>query len=362
MSNVELESMVHGYDASQSGPFGPWVDQVTHIHERPFADPGDRTSDLGLVAARQALAEAGIAPTDVGMIVYASFTSSQLLPGDCCRLGSDLGAKGAGVFVLTAACAGSTYGLGVAFGLVASRLYRHVLVVATETITPFVNWHDPLTAILFGDGAGAAVVSWVDDPEPGTGMLPPQLAFDYNPTLIHLGNSNNPHDDLRTYPPAPDRPSHPLVERSLIVMNGGPSVLRSAINAMAECVVKTLGYDREALKAKDPQLMATLASSRLIPHQANGRIVDGLADRLGVPLDRTIRTIYRYGNMSAASNLVALDFALRHGTMDRVLDAEGRVLDVVTTPEGRIRKGELVLMPSIGGGYLMGSVGFVQSY
>src|SRR5213075_194458 len=164
--------------------------------------------------------------------------------------------------------------------------------------------------------------------------------------------------DLRCFSATKDRPSHPLVERSLIEMNGGPSVLRGAVNNMAECTVRTIGYELADLKAKDPGLRATLDKARLIPHQANGRILDGLAEKLGMSPDRVTRTIYRYGNMSAASNLVALDHAIRVGNMERVLDADEKVVEVKTTSD-RIRPGELVLMPSIGGGYLMGSFGFV---
>lgn len=354
ISNHELEPMVHGYDAAKSGPFAPWVDQVTHIHERPFQPPGGRTTDMAIPAARQALQTAGIDGKDLGLIVYASFTPSHTLPGDHAVFAQEIGATRCPTFNLMGACAGSIYGLGLAYGMVASKAMRHVMVVGAETILPMINFHDPLTAILFGDGAGAAVVSWADDAPKGSGMIAPHLSFEYHASAILLGNSNNPHD-LRCFAPTADRPSHALVERSLIVMNGGPGVLRSAINAMAECTVRSLGYELSDLKAGEPSLRAALDEARLVPHQANGRIVDGLAEKLGMPPARVLRTIYRYGNMSAASNLVALDFGIRHGNMDRVLDAQGLVLGVRTT-EDKIRRGDLVLLPSIGGGYLMGCV------
>jgi 3-oxoacyl-[acyl-carrier-protein] synthase-3 len=361
LDNDALEPLVHGYDAARSGPFGAWVDQVTHIHERPLVSPGVRTSDLALVASRQALAAAGIGPKDLGLILYASFTMSETVPGDHCLLARDLGAPTCPTLNLMGACAGSVYGLAMAYGLIASNVYRHVLVVGSETISPVVNFHDPLTAILFADGAGAAVVSRADDDAPG-GMLPPQLAFEYSPGAIKVPNSNNPHEGLRCAPGLPDRPGRGLVERSLIEMNGGPSVLKNAIHHMAQCTVRTLGYEIADLKAHEPTLRALLDRARLVPHQANGRIVDGLADRLGMAPARVMRTVYRYGNMSAASNLVALDHGLRKGNLERRLDADGRVLSVETTPQDRIQKGDLVLMPSIGGGYLMGCIGFVQAY
>ena len=283
-----------------------------------------------------------------------------MIPGDYCVLPERLGIKGCATFNLMGACAGSVYGLGLAYGMVASGTMRHVLVVGSETISPVVNYHDPLTAILFGDGAGAAVVSRVDHPENGGGMLAPVLSYEYSESTIRLGNSNNPHG-MRSYPAAADKPSHPLVERALIEMAGGPSVLRGAVNHMTNLTVRALGYEASDLKGENPDLRRTLDAARLVPHQANGRIVDALTERLGMHPSRVIRTIYRYGNMSAASNLAALDFGVRHGNLDRVFDAEGRVLEVRETPD-RIEKGDMVLLPSIGGGYVMGCVGFRHGY
>jgi 3-oxoacyl-[acyl-carrier-protein] synthase III len=145
-------------------------------------------------------------------------------------------------------------------------------------------------------------------------------------------------------------------------MNGGPSVLRNAVNHMAECVVRTLGYEMTDLKAGEASLRSLLDRARLVPHQANGRIVDALGEKLGMTPARVIRTIYRYGNMSAASNLLGLDHGIRKGNLDRDFDAQGRVTGVHEVPADRIRKNDLVLMPSIGGGYLMGCVGFRSPY
>ena len=353
VTNDDLEPMIHGYDTARSGPFGAWVDQVTQIHERPFCHPTTRTVDLALTASKRALEMAGVAPADLGMIVYASFTPSRMIPGDHCLLAQELGATRTASFNLMGACAGSIQGLGLAYGMVASGAMKHVLVVGAEKIHPMLNYHDPLTAILFADGAGAAVVSRVEGAPAGTGMLPPHLAFEYSATAIQLGNSNNPHE-LRCFPPTADKPSHPLVERSLIVMTAGPSVLRNAVNNMAECTVRTLGYELADLKAGHPELRAILDGAWLVPHQANGRIVDGLADKLACA--NVMRTIHKYGNMSAASNLVALDHGVRLGNVARDLDADGKVLGVRVTSD-RIRKGDVVLLPSIGGGYLMGCVG-----
>lgn len=357
IDNRTLEPMVHGFDVARSGDFGAWVDQVTHVHERRFVGPKTRTSDLALPAARQALAEAGVTPKQIGLIIYASFTPSQMLPGDHCLFAEDLGATETPVFHMMGACAGTVYGLGVAYGMVLAGLYEHVLVIGAETSSRALNFHDPLTAIIFGDGAGAAVVSRRDGP-PGTGLLPAFLSFKFNARNIHLGNSNIPVD-VAKFPDRAVQPGIPVVEQALVEMEGGPSVLRAAVNAMAGCVARCLGYEEKDLRKADGPLMQAVQRSRVIPHQANGRIVDGLTEKLGIAPERVTRTVYRYGNTSAASNLIALDFARKRGNLARRLDADGRVLSIDEQPEHKIQPGELVLLPSIGGGYLMGCAAFV---
>ncbi len=357
VDNDELESLVTGYDQTHSGPFGQWVDQVTHIHERRYCTPGQRTSDYALVAARQALDAAGIEPTDLDLIIYASFTPSQTLPGDHCRFAQALGATRTATFNLMAACAGSVYAMGLAYGMIASGVHRHVLVIGAETISRVLNFHDPLTSILFGDGAGAVVLSR-NDATTGKGMLPPDMSFQWSPRNIHQANSNVPVD-VGLFPDRLQQPGVPLVEQAMVEMEGGPNVLRKAVIEMAGCTARCLGYEPKALRSMPPDLRETLDRAWVVPHQANGRILDGLADRLKIGKNRLIRTIYRYGNMSAASNLVALDHAIRYGNTERELDADGHVVRIVDVPDARIQDDDLVLMPSIGGGYLMGCVGFI---
>ena len=356
VTNDQLRRLVQGYDEARSGPFGTWVDQVSHVHERRFCEPGARTSDLALHAARKALEMAGIEAKDLGMIVYASFTPSQQLPGDHCLLTADLGIPTVPTFNLMAACAGSIYGLGMAYALVAAGTYEHVLVIGAETISRAMNFHDPLTAILFGDGAGAAVVSRRKGPE-GTGMWPPYLSSQFSARSIHLANSNIPVE-VASFPERALQPGVALVEHALIHMEGGPNVLKNAVAHMAIATARVLGYDEADVKKRTDGFTAELERARIVPHQANGRIVDGLADRLRVPPERVIRTVYRYGNTSASSNLIALDHGLRHGNMARDLDGDGRVTGIRDEPEHKIRSGDLVLMPSIGGGYLIGCAAF----
>jgi 3-oxoacyl-[acyl-carrier-protein] synthase-3 len=356
VDNDALRRIVHGYDEARSGPFGRWVDQVSHVHERRFVADGVRTSDMAAVAARRALEMAGLEAKDLGMIVYASFTPSQQLPGDHCLLTADLGVPTVPTFNLMAACAGSVYGLGLAYAMVSAGVYEHVMVTGAETISRTLNYHDPLTAILFGDGAGAAIVSRRSGPE-GTGMFVPHLASHFSARSIHLANSNVPVE-VAAFPERALQPGVPLVEQALIHMEGGPSVLKNAVAHMANAVARVLGFDEGDVRRRSDGFTALLDRARVVPHQANGRIVDGLADRLHLPPERVIRTIYRYGNTSAASNLIALDHGLRVGNMRRDLDADGNVLGVRDAPEDRIRSGDLVVMPSIGGGYLIGCAAF----
>ena len=359
VDNLELGELVSGYDESHSGAFHHWVDQVTHIHERRFAAPDVRSSDLAAVAARQALDAAGIEASDLGLVVYASFTLSQILPGDHCRLTEALGIPSVPTFHLMAACAGSIYALGVAYSMVAAGIYDHVLVIGSETIAQTLNFADPITSIIFGDGAGAAVVSRHHGASgEGKGMLPPDLAAEFSPRAIHLANSNVPIE-MPVFPDRALQPGVPLVAQALIEMEAGPSVLRRAVVHMARRTARCLGYDPQDLKRGDAGLRASLDRAWIVPHQANGRIIDGLVDKLKIPPERAIRTIYRYGNISAASNLIALDHGIRYGNTRRVLDDDGHVEAIETQPEHKIGDGDLVLMPSIGGGYLMGCIGFV---
>jgi 3-oxoacyl-[acyl-carrier-protein] synthase-3 len=216
---------------------------------------------------------------------------------------------------------------------------------------------DPVTAILFGDAAGAMVVGRKTDGE-DTGFLGNAiLRSEYNPTAIWMRNGNcpTPPDFLGA-----DRRSH---NRHFLHMEGGPRVLRNAVNRMADAVVECLGFTPDDLKDGNPELMSLLQRVKLVPHQANGRIVDGLQEKLGCPRENVYRTIYTAANSSAATNAYTLDYAIREGNMDRIPPEEGsgRMGTIVTT-DRRIRKGDLVVVVSIGAGYVYGAMAFVQAY
>jgi len=352
VTNDDLRPIVRNYDES-SGDFSTWVDRVTHIHERRFIRDGETAATMGAEASRRALEMAGVRAADLDLIVHCSFTPSAVLPGDHVLLAREIGAHRAASFALMAACAGSVQGMGLAYGMVASGAMRRVLVVGTETISPVIDFGDPLTAILFGDGAGAVLVGATGGEDRG-GMLPPHLGFDFNAENITMGNANLPFTSSVRIPSQNGTPA--ARDQPFLRMRAGPSILRNAVQAMASSVRAVLGYERD----DDPEFRETLSRVRLVPHQANGRIVDGLAKRLGMPESRVTKTIYRVGNISAASNLIALDFAVRTGNLEADRDPASEKILAVREVRDPIRKGDLVVLPSIGAGYLFGAAAFVS--
>jgi 3-oxoacyl-[acyl-carrier-protein] synthase-3 len=233
------------------------------------------------------------------------------------------------------------------------------MVVGVENLTRAMNFADPLTAILFADGAGAVLIGRRPSPEPGSGFVDRVvLRHDYAPGTIMMDNANAAFPDrLVGEPAAVAAPGADiLVRRQFIRMEGGPRVLRNAVNAMSDTVVSLLGYTMDDLKRDDPDLREMLRQVHLVPHQANGRIVDGLQEKLGIPEEQVYRTIYFAGNMSAATNVVTLDYAMREGNLRRRELPDGKI---EIGPCGRrLRKGDLVVVTTIGGGYIYGAVGF----
>jgi 3-oxoacyl-[acyl-carrier-protein] synthase-3 len=298
---------------------------------------------------------AGVRPDQLDLIVHASFTPSVAVPGDHVVVADRIGASATPSFTLTGACAGSVYGMALAYGMVASGAMRYVLVTGSETISPTLDFGDPLMAILFGDGAGAVLIGRTEGAGEG-GMLPPYLGFEYNWENIRMRNANLPFSQEVVTPRTGDEPA--TVKQPFLRMTAGPRVLRNAVNAMSESVWRVLGYGAEGPRgAAADEVRAHL---RVVPHQANGRIVDGITKKLGGDPLKTVKTIYRVGNISAASNLIALDYGMRHGNL--VADTEPDTERIVAVREHAdpIRKGELVVLPTIGAGYLFGAVGFVH--
>jgi 3-oxoacyl-[acyl-carrier-protein] synthase-3 len=358
VTNEALEDLVIGYRPEEDISFSDWVDRVTHIRERRILDRDGSSGLLAREACRRAIEDSGVDPAEIDLFIMATFTPKNIYPGEETRLVEELGMDGAATFYLTAACAGAIYGLQISHAFLRAGFYRHALVVGSEHLTTAVDFSDPITSILFADGAGAAVLSRRDEEGPGGTARTMVLGSNYVPGNIMMDNNNAPPRSRVTTVEGPDGPRE-LVEREYLRMEGGPRVLRIAVNAMAKATVEGLGFTMKDLKAGDPDLRRLLDRVKVCPHQANGRIIDGLRDKLGVSEEQMYKTIYRYGNISAASNLITLDYAVRRGNMRRVIE-DDKVLEVEDDVPPRIEPGDLVALPTVGAGYLTGCFTFVH--
>ncbi len=320
VSNAEMARMVRNFDESQAGkPFDEWVVDVTGIHERHFAAEDETTEEMAAQAARNALEAASLDAKDVDLIVACSFTPSHVIPNMSCTLEKMLGAGQAGGVTINTACSGFLSGLAVAHGFIASGTCRHVLVVAAEKMSSVIDYDDPRTAVLFGDGAGAAVVGPCE--EEGTRWSIEMV--NHFSEHIHLVNN-------LTHPRMEGNETH-AVRKEYLRMPGGPRVLRRAINLMAavsERALEDIGWSVDDI-------------DMVVPHQANGRIVAGLAEKMGVDAGRVMDTVKYHGNTSAASIPLALDAAVRG-----LPEGEGK----------RIKRGDKLLCTAVGGGYTIGAV------
>jgi 3-oxoacyl-[acyl-carrier-protein] synthase-3 len=283
-----------------------WIRARTGIRERRIAAPDETTSDLAEHAARGALAAAGLAPTDVDLIVVATTTPDIVFPSTACILQAKLGARGGPAFDVQAVCSGFVYALAIADQMVSGGLARNALVVGAEIYSRILDWNDRGTCVLFGDGAGAVVL--LPSREPG--ILSCHLHADgaYRNILCVPGSLNAGE-----------------VAGSPFVRMDGPAVFKFAVNVMTQ-------VGNEALAANE---VTAAAVDWLIPHQANIRIIDATAKKLGVPPERIVSTVERHANTSAASIPLALDEAVR---------------------DGRIKVGHRVLLIGVGGGFTWGSV------
>ena len=304
LTNADLERMVDTTDQ--------WIRERTGIRERRIADPSQAVSDLSFVAAKNALEMAGIDPVDLDLILVATLTPDRLLPSASCTLQELLGARHAAAFDLTAACSGFIYGLGVGDAMIRSGMIQTALVIGAETLSRIVDYQDRSTCVLFGDGAGAAVLR---PSVSGRGVLAVEL------------RSDGTQGDLLEIPAGGSRlpASHQTVdERGHFIKMRGNELFKFAVRAMESVSRSTM----EAAGVP-PEEMALL-----IPHQANYRMVKATADRLGVPEERLVLNIERFGNTSAASVPICLDEAVRGG---------------------RLKQGDKFAMVAFGGGVTWGA-------
>ncbi len=300
LTNADLEKIVDTTDQ--------WILSRTGIRERRIVEPGVGLSELATMAAEKALADAGVAPEEIDLIIVGTVTGDLKFPATACLVQDRLGARRAVAFDLSAACSGFLYSLQVAEGLMMSAGYRRALVIGGDVLTSMVNWEDRDTCVLFGDGAGAVVLGPSDGER---GLLQSYLRSDGS----HAGLLYNPGCGSLN-PPTPENVRDRL---HTIVMNGR-EVFRHAVTSMVEALNRVL--EEAGVAAGEIDL--------LIPHQANLRIIEAVSKRFEIPQERVYINVDRFGNTSAASIPIAFDEARQNGL---------------------IRPGSLVAMVTFGGGF-----------
>jgi 3-oxoacyl-[acyl-carrier-protein] synthase-3 len=306
LTNADLEKLVDTSDE--------WILQRTGIRERHIVDPGVGTSDIAKEAAAEAIRRAGLTPDDIDLIIVGTVTPDMLFPSTACLLQHKLGASRAWGFDVSAACSAFAYSLTVGSQLIAAGSAKYALIVGADVMSSIIDYTDRTTCVLFGDGAGAVVVS----PSPGDGLglldFTHEVDGSGGPALcMPAGGSKMPA-------------SHETVDKRMhYVHQDGQTVFRFAVRKNEEVCKRLL--DRNGLTSADLDLF--------VSHQANKRIIESAAQRLGVPPDKFVLNIGEYGNTTAATIPLALDDALR---------------------DGRLKKGDLVMLASVGAGFTVGSV------
>lgn len=304
LTNSDLEKMVDTSDE--------WITTRTGIKERRIAHKQQATSDLALEASREALKSAGMNARDIDLIIVATVTPDMFFPSTGCYLQKKLGAGEIPSFDLAAACSGFIYGISIAKGFIESGIYRNILLVGAETLSKVTDWTDRNTCVLFGDGAGAMILSASQESD--------------DVLSVFLG-SNGAYSDL-LYLPAGGS-AHPA---TLETVNGklhtmkmlGKEVFKAAVPKMALAAEKAL-----EIADKKPEDI-----SLFIPHQANMRIIQAVAKKMNISMDRVFVNIHKTGNISAATTITALDEAVK---------------------TGRIKKGDLAELVAFGGGFTWGA-------
>lgn len=301
LSNHDLEKIVDTTDE--------WIRERTGISKRHIADDDQSTVDLAEHAARQALESAGKSVQDVDLIIVATTTPDRVFPSTACLLQKNLDRHGCAAFDIQAVCTGFVYALGVADKFIKTGSSKCALVVGAEVLSRMLNWKDRTTCVLFGDGAGAVILEASDEP----GILS---------THLHADGS---YAHLLTIPGGVGQGYDSLDGDERFVQMKGNEVFKVAVNTLGRIVDETL--DANNLQKSDIDW--------LIPHQANIRIIQATAKKLKMSMDHVVVTVDEHGNTSSASVPLALDTAVR---------------------DGRIKRGETILMEAFGGGFTWGSV------
>jgi len=305
LTNADLAKMVETSD--------DWITSRTGIKQRRKAAPGEYTSQFAVRAARQAIERAGVDPLEIDLILCATVTPDQILPSTGCIIQAELGANKASAMDIVAACSGFLYGLTLADSMIRTGQVRYALVIGAEILTQYVDYTDRGTCVLFGDGAGAAIVGPVEE---GQGILAARIRSDGR----YLEQLYSPGGGTRRPPSA-----ETLAAGEHFFKMKGNELFKVAVRSMSEISNEVLA--EAGLRAEDVKLF--------IPHQANQRITDAVANKLNVEEARVYSNISMHGNTSSASIPIALDECVE---------------------AGRISKGDLVLMASFGGGVTWGGV------
>ncbi|MFK7857823.1 MAG: beta-ketoacyl-ACP synthase III [Granulosicoccus sp.] len=300
VTNTDLEKMVDTSDA--------WITERTGIKQRHIADDDEFTLDLAEAASRRALEAAGIPAQDIDLIIVATTTADQVFPSTACLLQSRLDVHGCPAFDIQAVCTGFVYALSVADQFVRTGMATTALVIGAETFSRIIDWTDRNTCVLFGDGAGAVIVQ--RDSEPGI-------------LSTHL-HADGDYSSLLQVPKGVSNQLDAVQQGTAYVEMAGSDVFRIAVRTLGRIVDETLAANN--LDKTDIDW--------LVPHQANQRIIDATAKKLSMPMDKVVQTVAAHGNTSAASIPLALDVAVR---------------------DGRISRGDTVLMEGFGGGFTWGS-------
>lgn len=307
LTNEELSKIVETSDE--------WITTRTGIKERRIAAPGVLSSDLGAEAAKIALGRAGLSPADIDMLICATITPDKIFPSTACYIQQKIGAAEVPAFDVSAACSGFIYALAVASGFIRSGAAKRILIVGAEVLSKFTDWQDRSTCVLFGDGAGAMVLEAApEDGEPDS-LLSFFIGADGQyAELLHIpaGGASAPATE------------DTVKNRLHFMKMSGKEVFKVAVTKMAEAFEKAMA--KTNLKPADINL--------LIPHQANMRIIDAVARRLDFPMEKTYVNVHKYGNISAATTIVALDEALENG---------------------RLKKGDTAALVAFGGGFTWGA-------
>lgn len=307
LTNQDLEKMVETNDQ--------WIVERTGIERRHIAAEGEATSDLSLHASQRALKDANLNPEDIDMIIVGTVTGDRQMPSTACYLQSKLGARNVMAFDLNAACSGFIYGVSIADQFIRSGMYKNILVVGAEVLHRFVNYKDRETCILFGDGAGAWIISRAEENEPNI------IAS----THLH---ADGDLAELLTLPGGGSimpQSAHVLENDLQFVQMKGREIFKNAVRTMALCCKEALAQNNVTPEQID----------WIIPHQANKRIIEAVADQFDFPMERVIVYLHETGNTSSASIPLAFDWAVKNG---------------------KIKRGQNILLTAFGAGLTSGSI------